>query len=178
MKRLRSLYIVLTALLLSSCGFHLRNGNELPPQLHTLYFKAANPYEPVATELRQTLTSLNVRLVSQPSAATYTLMLSKSRSQHSRANLSDTSQASSITYSQSVNVVILNNKTQKTIINGSFAASINQYLNQDQIMTASTMSLATESLPHNLVTHIFTWLTTDRVKNALKGIHYASKQHA
>ena len=59
------------------------------------------------------------------------------------------------------------------VIGSNFSASISQYLNQNQIMTANTSSLATQSLPHDLVTHIFIWLTTNSVRDALNG-----KKHA
>jgi outer membrane lipopolysaccharide assembly protein LptE/RlpB len=169
--------MILLSCLLSACGFHLRNASELPAQLHTLYYSPENPYEPVATELQTTLTSLNLRLVSSPRQAEYTLRLSKSNTRHSQANLSDTSQASTISYSQNVNVSIINNRTKSLVISSNFSASVSQYLNQNQIMTANTSSLASQSLPHDLVTHIFIWLTTDRVKDALDGKIHVKKRH-
>jgi outer membrane lipopolysaccharide assembly protein LptE/RlpB len=174
MKRSILLCVLLSlALLLSACGFHLRNASELPPQLHTIYYQPENPYDPVASELKDVLNSLNIKLVSSPSQALYTLSISKSRSTHSKANLNNISQATSITYSQYVTVSLTNNKTHKKVVSSNFAASMSQYLNQNQIMTANTSSLATQSLPHDLVTHIFIWLTTNNVRDALSGKNYA-----
>lgn len=170
MRQYIRLYILLTlTFLLSACGFHLRNASELPTQLQTLYYQPENPYDPVASELKDTLTSLHIKLVATPQQAPFTLALSKSVSTHTRADLNNISQASSIVYSQRVNVSLINNKTHKKVISSNFAASMSQYLNQNQIMTTNTSSLATQSLPHDLVTHIFVWLTTNNVRNALNG---------
>lgn len=158
-------------LLLSGCGFHLRNGHELPRQLQRVYFTAANPDDIVSTELRDTLTSLNIKLVDTPQQAAYTLELSRSVTTHSRANLNNTSRAATLTYQQTINVAIIDNKTQKTVVSSNFSASVSQLLNQNQIMTANTSSLATQSLPHDLVTHIFIWLTTSKVHDALNSQH-------
>lgn len=172
MRRSIAVYFTLIfTLLLCGCGFHLRNGHEIPPQLQQLYFSAANPDEMVSTELRDTLTSLNIKLVATPQQAAYTLQVGKSVTTHSRANLNDTSRASSLTYQQSIAVAIIDNKTHKTVINSNFSASVSQFLNQNQIMTTNTSSLATQSLPHDIVTHIFIWLTTSRVHDALTPKH-------
>lgn len=172
MKRFYALcFTLLLTLLLYGCGFHLRNGHELPAQLQRLYFSADNPDDMVSTELRETLQSLNIKLVDSPDQAPYTLHVSKSSSSHSRANLNNLSRASSISYQQRVSVDIINNKTHQRVISGNFSASVSQLLNQNQIMTANTSSLATQSLPHDLVTHIFIWLTTGKVHDALNPQH-------
>jgi hypothetical protein len=145
----------------------------LPAQLHTLYYQPDNPYDPVASELKDVLNSLNIKLTTSAAQAPFTLVVSKSKSTHSKANLNNISQATSITYSQYVTVSLINNKTHKKVVSSSFSASMSQYLNQNQIMTANTSSLATQSLPHDLVTHIFVWLTTNNVRDALNGKHPA-----
>lgn len=171
MRKFLVLCLSLLTFFIAGCGFHLRSGREIPQQLHTLYFDPASPNDEVSSQLKDTLTSLNIKLVDLPQQATYTLTLSKPNKSHSQANLSNTSQAASITYTQSVNVGIINNKTHKRVIDSGFAASVSQFLNQNQIMTASTTSLATQDLPHELVTHIFIWLTTNEVREALNGKH-------
>ncbi len=159
--------IVFLTILLSACGFHLRNGQELPTSLHTIYYNPKNPYDPVASELQDVLSSLHIKLVTSPTQAPFTLYVSKSQTSHSNINFTDNSQAVLLSYRQAVHVALIDNATQKTLISNNFSASISQYLNQNQIMTTNTSSLATESLPHDIVTHIFIWLTTLKVRNTL-----------
>lgn len=53
--------LLLTALLLSACGFHLRGHSGMP--FDTLYLDAANPGTPLIAELRRNLEANKVKLV-------------------------------------------------------------------------------------------------------------------
>ncbi len=63
--------LLLTALLLSACGFHLRGQVALP--FESLYLDAANPSTPLIGELRRNLESNGVKLVDTPDQATVVL---------------------------------------------------------------------------------------------------------
>ena len=63
--------LLLTALLLSACGFHLRGQVALP--FESLYLDAANPTTPLIGELRRNLESNGVKLVDTPDQATVVL---------------------------------------------------------------------------------------------------------
>lgn len=60
-------FILLMSLLLASCGFHLRGQAGMP--FTTLYLNAANKNSPFIAELRQNLTSNNVKLVNSAEEA-------------------------------------------------------------------------------------------------------------
>lgn len=53
--------LILTALLLTACGFHLRGHAGMP--FSTLYLEASNPGTPFITDLRHNLESNKVKLV-------------------------------------------------------------------------------------------------------------------
>lgn len=160
----KSIILLIVALLLGGCGFHMRSRQDLPATLQHLNLQAENPDEMVAVQLSALLASLPISLTKH---ATYTLQLSKSQKSHSKANLSNTTQAANISYYQHIHVALINNKTGKTVIEKTFSASIQQVLNQNQVMTAGTSALATQDLPHTLVTDIFLWLSTNQVRDAL-----------
>ncbi len=160
----KGILLLIVMLLLSGCGFHIRNHQDLPATLQHLNIQAENPDEMVVVQLKALLESLPIQLTK---SATYSLQLSKSKKSHSKANLSNSTQASYISYYQSIHVALVNNKTGKTVIEKTFSANIQQVLNQNQLMTAGTSALATQDLPHNLVTDIFLWLSTNQVRDAL-----------
>jgi LPS-assembly lipoprotein len=64
-------FMLLTALLLSACGFHLRGQVALP--FESLYLDAANPATPLIGELRRNLESNRVKLADTPDQAAVVL---------------------------------------------------------------------------------------------------------
>ncbi|HYR05776.1 MAG TPA: LPS assembly lipoprotein LptE, partial [Gallionella sp.] len=58
---LRMLALLLTTLMLTACGFHLRGQAGLP--FGTLYLDAANSNTPLIADLRRNLEASNVKLV-------------------------------------------------------------------------------------------------------------------
>ena len=59
---MRMIALIVTALLLTACGFHLRGQAGMP--FNTLYLDAANPGTPFIADLRRSLEINNVKLVS------------------------------------------------------------------------------------------------------------------
>lgn len=65
--------LLLTALMLSACGFHLHEQTGMP--FNTLYLDAANPNTPFITELRRNLEAKQVRLVNTAKEADVVLQI-------------------------------------------------------------------------------------------------------
>lgn len=66
------LFFFCISFFLTSCGFHLRgynSSNLLPPPLHRLYIKTADPFGELTRELVQSLKAYDVCLVSCPNEA-------------------------------------------------------------------------------------------------------------
>jgi LPS-assembly lipoprotein len=55
--------LILTLLLLTSCGFHLRGSVKLPPEMSELAIHDAEPATDIAPDLRDTLLSQGVKIV-------------------------------------------------------------------------------------------------------------------
>ncbi len=64
-------------LLLTSCGFHLRGTVPLATPLQHLYLQVADPYSSLTRNLRQSLASSGVQLVSSPAEADAVLIILK-----------------------------------------------------------------------------------------------------
>ena len=65
--------IMLLALLLGACGFHLRGQSALAMPFQTLYVKSANDYAPFITELKHAIEVNNVQIADSPEQAQLTL---------------------------------------------------------------------------------------------------------
>ncbi len=179
LKKLLALTLLTLTSFLVACGFHLRNPQAIPTQLQTLYLQAESPYSMIAYQVRDLLSSLHVTLVDSDSLATYTLHLDKSKFSHSQGyvgavtplnsntSISSTSTAVSYTYNQSISATLINNETHKTVATRNFTASATQLINQNQTTNVNTTSLATADLPHDLVTQLYLWLTTNELKKKL-----------
>ena len=64
---LRMIALLLTAMLLTACGYHLRGSAGMP--FSTLYLDAANPNTPFIAELRRNLRANKVKLVNSAEQA-------------------------------------------------------------------------------------------------------------
>lgn len=62
---IRNAFIVLLALALSGCGFHLRNALVLPPDLGPVQVASNDPYSPLALELSQALARIGATPAAQ-----------------------------------------------------------------------------------------------------------------
>jgi LPS-assembly lipoprotein len=67
--------------LLQACGFHLREGIELPAVLESTYLQSKDLYSGIATELRLELQSAGADLTDQRDAATGVVVILNERSQ-------------------------------------------------------------------------------------------------
>lgn len=86
-KALQKIMLVGSVLLLTGCGFHLRGDTPIPPQMHSLYLKTSKPYDTLSKNLRATLTSAGVNLVSYQKDAPVTLQIVSEAPGQSIANI-------------------------------------------------------------------------------------------
>lgn len=59
--------LVLSIMLLSACGFHLRDNYLINSKFHKIYLASSDPYSPLTLALKEKLRSNNVQLVNTPS---------------------------------------------------------------------------------------------------------------
>ncbi|HLB43096.1 MAG TPA: LPS assembly lipoprotein LptE [Gammaproteobacteria bacterium] len=92
MTKIHIILILLPALLLSACGFHLQGKMQLASPLHRLYLQTNDPYGHLAINLRQYLKASTVRLVSLPSEANTILTILRDESSQELLSVSGTQQ--------------------------------------------------------------------------------------
>ncbi|MBI5462248.1 MAG: hypothetical protein HY941_08705 [Gammaproteobacteria bacterium] len=69
--------IMLTALLLTACGFHLRGDVKLAAVLNKVYIEGNDPYDPLVRELTRSLTTTGAAVVAESKDATAVLQILK-----------------------------------------------------------------------------------------------------
>ena len=67
------LLVILIAVLLAACSFHLRGQSAFALPFQTLYVKSTNDFAPFITELKHTIEANNVQIVDTPEQAQLTL---------------------------------------------------------------------------------------------------------
>lgn len=65
MKSIKVLFLVGTVAMLSACGWHFKNNEVLPPELHTMTFESADQHSDMSRVLRAQLQLNDVRLVKE-----------------------------------------------------------------------------------------------------------------
>lgn len=165
MKRL--IVILLSTLLLSSCGFHPRRAADIPAQLRTLYIQTKMPYSEFITRLKDMLQALDIRLTKYSNQAPYTLEIDSIHFQQSNPAITTTSLAVTITYSLSIKVSLTSKSGKKIISERALSASRSLSQNPSQVYTPGTATLAKQELRRDVISQLFYLLTSNETKNAL-----------
>ncbi|MDR3477506.1 MAG: LPS assembly lipoprotein LptE [Gammaproteobacteria bacterium] len=76
---IRQLLLVISLLLLTSCGFHLRGSEPLAPPLHNLYIQSQDPYSQLIRFLKQALKQSGVHFAETPQSASAILEIINER---------------------------------------------------------------------------------------------------
>ncbi len=165
--RLIPLFTLCITLLISGCGFQLRNSNDIPPKLRTLYFKSTNPYSQLSTRLQNLFKSLDVNLAKSPQNATIGLYVTKSTLTHSNPNIISTSYAQSYAFTLDVSAKLVNNRTGNIIAQQGFTATRSLLLNANQIYTSSSAGRIKRELNRDMTSMFYHWLTSGNIRTAL-----------
>lgn len=89
---LKVLFLLLTTLSLSGCGFHLQGEMQLVPPLHRIYLQTQDPYGYLASNLREILKMSHVCLAPDPVEASTILVILQDESSQELLSVSSTQQ--------------------------------------------------------------------------------------
>lgn len=89
---IRHFLLLIVALFLTGCGFHLQGETRLAPPLHNLYLQTTDPYGYLTRNLKQYLKMSKVRLVSSPAHADTILVISRDDAVQEFLSISGTNQ--------------------------------------------------------------------------------------
>lgn len=160
----------LMSLSLSGCGFHPRSAQNFPPELKILYFKPERAYSTLAIELNALLKSMNVTFVTKPADADISLKITQDHFSFTQAEIVDATLPSTMTFTQTATLSIVNNKTQAVIATQSFSTTNSLTMNANQVYSAGANDLIRQELNHQLISLIYYWListnTQDKINHA------------
>lgn len=157
---------------LAACGFHPRRASDVPAPLHTLHLQTRTPYNPLVTETTDMLKALDVKLVSLPTQANYTLRLDKINFHQSIPSITTTSLAVTLTYTLSVEVQLLDAKSHRIVIEKRLSSKRSISQNASQVYTPGTATLVIQALRRDIVSQLYYLLVSNKTRS---GLHHESK---
>ena len=164
--------ISLLSLVLASCGFHLRNKNDLPPQLSQLYIKSDHPYAQFESKLKQTLQSLGITLVGEQAEATYTLNILSTNFSYNIPSISTSNQAQSYSYSYSVSFNIIDKNNKVIVPAQAVSAGGNLILQPNEVLGSNSQTTVLEDqLQTKCVDSLYEILTSQKIRYLLNKTH-------
>lgn len=153
--------------LLSGC-FHLRNRNDMPPALQTLFFQAENPYDEFTIALRESFRASGVLLVETPLAAPVTFYLAKPQQTIVAGTIGTSNQTRiySVTYT-----AIFSLKDAHGIIllpPQSVSVTRNLTLSANQLIESNNqLNLLLQQMYRDVISNIYNRLQSEQVRQIL-----------
>ncbi len=105
---MKHILLVMTVLLLSACGYHLRGSFNLPEGLKTIYIQGAS--SPLRNALKQVLRSADATLVDNAKDAGLVIKVEKETMQRHALSLSDTGRANEYELSYRLDFLLLDSQ--------------------------------------------------------------------
>lgn len=172
---IKKFFVIVFCIVLTGCGLRMRNRAAFPAELKQVYFSDTAPYSPLAIQLQQLLHSVDATLVSHPSKAAFSVLVTHDHFTYNRPDVANSSLPTTMNYSQTAKVDITDNANNVIIASQSFTTSKSLTLNAGQIYTTNANDLIRRELNQNLISIIYYWLTSENTKDAL---HHAAIMHA
>lgn len=171
MKRIMTLMIVATCFLMAGCGLHARTNASFPAELKQFYFSSERPYSIISIQLKQLFKSMGAVLVPHPTEAKFTILISRDHFAYNRPDVVNSSLPTTMNYSQTAKISIIENKNNDVIASQLFTTSQSLTLNAGQIYTTNANDLIKQELNRDLISLIYYWILSSKTKDVL---HHAS----
>lgn len=99
--------LLIIPLLLSACGWQLRNAQVVPEDLGTLYISAHDPHSDLVNDLKRALNTFGVKVVDNPASANYSVVLVDFRRDQRTATVNSDARAAEFQLNEEVDFLIL-----------------------------------------------------------------------
>ncbi len=178
MRWVKLLIISTMALLLSGCGFHLREHLDFPKQLQSIYISSAAPYGQFEQYLKTILRDSNINVVTDAEQSPYMLRLDKHFVTQTVSGISANTQTRSFNLTYQVSYTLLYKKTiilpsEGVTVGDSYISSASQLSSS---MDAQLRNTITE-LQHAAASQIINRLSSTDVKKRLNRLEHTRAQH-
>lgn len=167
MKKTFLILLISLSLFCSGCGWQLRNAHEVPAQIKSLYLDNETYDSHFNAALLALLSSMQVHLAAQPSAAPFTLVVTRYTFSHTNPAISTTNVAITYTYTMSVTLAITDAKGKVLVPAKQITASRDITVNTNQIFTINSTTLFKEELQRDIINIVYYWLTSAQTQKLL-----------
>lgn len=161
------LVLINLSLLTGGCYWHLRNANEIPPQLKVIYLDAEYLENRFDAQLLDLLRALRITLAPKPQAAPYTLHVFDYSLQHNNPVVSSTNVAITYVYTLAVTVSITGANGRIIVPPHQIRATRSIIVNTNQIFTVNSTSVFEQDLQREGINLIYYWLTSAQIRKRL-----------
>jgi outer membrane lipopolysaccharide assembly protein LptE/RlpB len=163
------LFWIIALFVITSCGFHIRDYQELSPKLKVLSIKSNKPHSSLKDILSANFQGRGNALDSK---ANYTLVIRSENFSTSKNTIGTAEQLNSVGLSYNVTVVLLDNTGNEVVPETAFTSSTNYLQNANQILgDISTTSSLEHELMRNMAHQIMNYLTSQDIQRALSYHH-------
>lgn len=160
--------VIASVLLLSGCGFQLRNHLLITPALHTIHLKMALPYSGFCADLRQNFAALNICVVNNPCEAPITLHILSEKFREERVTISATSLLSQYLLSYSITYQLEKWDGRVLVAKRTISVVRNYTVNANQILGASNeIPLLRQDMRREIVYQLINQLNSACVLRAI-----------
>ena len=161
------IFICVSALTLTSCGFKLRSAANLPPQLHTIYLESQSPYSLVTRMLRDNLHYSGIKLVEHADLAPITFCIISENLSASQASVGSQMRDYLTTYYVTYAV---KNAKGKTLVGPKTVATQRTVtvLANEILENSNKLIEAKNSMINEIIEDIIFQLNSDETKKSLK----------
>jgi hypothetical protein len=172
-------FIFIFCLCMTGCAFHARSKSMIASELYQVYFEPERPYSELSIQIKSFFDSLGIKLVKNKSQAPFSIIVSNDLFSYSRPDIVDASLPTTLNFSQTAFIEILNNHSHKVVASREFNADQSLTLNANQIYTADSNSLIRQQLNRQIVSLIYYWLISSQTKESIHDAnHIKTTRHA
>ncbi len=140
------------ALLVTSCGFHLRGALALPPELHALYLDGNSPYSSLIRNIRKSLQSSHLTIVNDPKKAPVTLFIDNDNLTYSQSTIGTSKSMRNYNVTYAVTYELRNSAGQPIIAPKTVSASqILTTVSNEEIQNSSKLQETKNELIQNVI---------------------------
>jgi LPS-assembly lipoprotein len=161
-----SLNIIILAVLLSGCGFHLRQPEDLPPAFHTLYLTSPNPYSELTAQLTNLLKSMQVELLAHPQPGVIHLEILSEAFSHAHPKVFSTTLPTHYYYYLTVEFLLADSQGKPLGPIQVFRTQQVISLIGNQILVPGTSEPIQQALIRQMANRILDWLIIQDIPNA------------
>lgn len=161
--------VLLACIILSACAFKLRNANELPAELHTLYLQTDEPYGRFETTLQATLRSSGIQLVDAPKDAPVILHMTKPKLTYTATTIgtSNESRVYSVVYSTAFS--LLNAQGTGLLGPATLSSTRSLTLSANQLIESNNqLSLLEQDMQRDVIAQLYNRLSSQQVAQLLQ----------